>query len=178
MPMSRRTGGILAAGLACVFLVAGESVAGPVVAADGAAHVAALVGNPSSLVNPMAGTGAGAVNPGAIGEFPGADVPFGMIQWSPTPRPNVAMSGGGYSYADSAISGFSLTNLSGVGCASLRGRADPPHRRDRSAARRSPRLRVLPLRRARRVRALPASASARRPSRPSWRSPPGPDSPA
>jgi predicted alpha-1,2-mannosidase len=117
MPMRRGIGGILTAGLACVVLVAGETVAGPLVAADGATRVVALVGNPSSLVNPMAGTGAGAVNPGAIGEFPGADLPFGMIQWSPNTTPNVAMSGSGYSYADSAISGFSLTNLSGVGCA-------------------------------------------------------------
>src|ERR1700722_5516684 len=118
MPMRRGMGGILTAGLACVVLVAGETVAGPVVvAADGATHVTVLVGNPSSLVNPLAGTGAGAVNPGAIGEFPGAELPFGMIQWSPNTTPNVAMSGSGYSYADSVISGFSLTNLSGVGCA-------------------------------------------------------------
>ena len=37
-----------------------------------------------------------------------------MLQWSPdtTSRPN----GGGYNYADSAITGFSLTHVSGVGC--------------------------------------------------------------
>jgi putative alpha-1,2-mannosidase len=42
-------------------------------------------------------------------------MPFGMIQWSPdtTSRPD----GGGYSYTDSAITGFSLTHFSGPGCA-------------------------------------------------------------
>ena len=41
-----------------------------------------------------------------------------MIQWSPDTTPNRAGAGGGYSYADSHISGFSLTHLSGTGCAS------------------------------------------------------------
>jgi predicted alpha-1,2-mannosidase len=47
-------------------------------------------------------------------DFPGADVPFGMVQWSPdtVSRP----AGGGYSYDDSSITGFSLTHLSGAGC--------------------------------------------------------------
>jgi predicted alpha-1,2-mannosidase len=99
-------------------LVAAAAVVAPAVAAAGAERVGTTVSNPSSLVDPIDGTGAGAVNPGAIGEFPGADLPFGMIQWSPQTTPNVAMAGGGYSYADSAISGFSLTNLSGVGCPS------------------------------------------------------------
>ena len=53
-----------------------------------------------------------------MGEFPGADLPFGMIQWSPDTSPNTVQSGGGYSYGDSAISGFSLTHLSGTGCPS------------------------------------------------------------
>ena len=78
---------------------------------------ASLVRDPASLVNPMAGTGTGPVQSGAVGEFPGADVPFGMVQWSPDTTPNTAGSGGGYSYADSQISGFSLTHLSGTGCA-------------------------------------------------------------
>jgi len=66
----------------------------------------------------MAGTGTGPVGPGAVGEFPGASLPFGMIQWSPDTTPNTAGAGGGYSSADSTISGFSLTHLSGTGCAS------------------------------------------------------------
>ena len=53
-----------------------------------------------------------------MGEFPGADLPFGMIQWSPDTSPNTEQSGGGYAYEDAAISGFSLTHLSGTGCPS------------------------------------------------------------
>ena len=77
----------------------------------------ALVGDPASLVDPFAGTGTGAVTPGAIGEFPGADVPFGMLQWSPDTAPD-RLTGSGYSWADTRLSGFSLTHLSGSGCAS------------------------------------------------------------
>jgi predicted alpha-1,2-mannosidase len=76
------------------------------------------VTDPSGLVRPLDGTGAGPVSPGAVGEFPGADVPFGMIQWSPDTTPDSSGSGGGYSYADDHINGFSLTHLSGTGCAS------------------------------------------------------------
>ena len=53
-----------------------------------------------------------------MGEFPGADIPFGMIQWSPDTSPNAVQAGGGYAYDDSEISGFSLTHLSGTGCPS------------------------------------------------------------
>jgi predicted alpha-1,2-mannosidase len=72
------------------------------------ASAAALVTDPASLVNPFIGTS------NAADDFPGADVPFGMVQWSPdTPsRPD----GGGYEYKDSSITGFSLTHLSGPGC--------------------------------------------------------------
>jgi predicted alpha-1,2-mannosidase len=66
------------------------------------------VSSPTTLVNPFIGT----TNGGDT--FPGADLPFGMVQWSPdTPsRPD----GGGYSYDDSSITGYSLTHLSGPGC--------------------------------------------------------------
>ncbi|MCR6482991.1 lectin [Amycolatopsis sp. OK19-0408] len=72
------------------------------------ASAAPLVTDPASLVNPFIGTS------NAADDFPGADVPFGMLQWSPdTPsRPD----GGGYEYKDSSITGFSLTHLSGPGC--------------------------------------------------------------
>ena len=46
--------------------------------------------------------------------FPGALVPFGMIQWSPD-----TMAGqrpGGYAYPDTQIAGFSLDHVSGAGC--------------------------------------------------------------
>jgi predicted alpha-1,2-mannosidase len=61
------------------------------------------------------GTGVGGSSVGAIDTFPGADVPFGMVQWSPDTAPDRAL-GGGYSYKDSAITGFSLTHMSGPGC--------------------------------------------------------------
>ncbi len=73
---------------------------------------------PAALVHPLDGTATGPVSPGTVGEFPGADVPFGMLQWSPDTSPNAAQSGGGYAYGDSEINGFSLTHLSGTGCPS------------------------------------------------------------
>jgi predicted alpha-1,2-mannosidase len=73
-----------------------------------AAKPAALVTSPASLVNTFIGTS------NSADDFPGADLPFGMVQWSPdTPsRPE----GGGYEYNDSSITGFSLTHISGPGC--------------------------------------------------------------
>jgi len=47
--------------------------------------------------------------------FPGAEAPFGMTQWSPDTMPNRS-PGGGYSYGDPSITGYSLTHLSGPGC--------------------------------------------------------------
>ncbi len=76
------------------------------------------VADPAALVHPLDGTGTGPVSPGTIGEFPGADTPFGMIQWSPDTVPDAVQSGGGYDDADSQINGFSLTHLSGTGCPS------------------------------------------------------------
>jgi putative alpha-1,2-mannosidase len=73
-----------------------------------------FVTDPSSLVDPMIGTGSGGAVVGQIDTFPGAVAPFGMLSFSPdTPsRPD----GGGYNYADSSITGFSLTHMSGPGC--------------------------------------------------------------
>ncbi|MGW4565252.1 lectin [Streptomyces sp. NPDC004561] len=78
------------------------------VPARAAASAPAPVTDPASLVNPFIGTA------NAANDFPGADTPFGMVQWSPdTPhRPY----GGGYAYADSSITGFSLTHIAGPGC--------------------------------------------------------------
>ena len=74
----------------------------------------AVVGNPAALVDTMVGTGSGGAVVGQVDTYPGASLPFGMIQWSPdTPsRPD----GGGYSSTDSSITGFSLTHFSGPGC--------------------------------------------------------------
>ncbi|GAA1965918.1 GH92 family glycosyl hydrolase [Catenulispora subtropica] len=86
-----------------------------VAAADTAATGAVTaVANPASAVNPLLGTGDGGAG-GAVNTFPGPDVPFGMIQWGPDTSPN-RQAGGGYYYNDSALSGFSLTHLSGPGC--------------------------------------------------------------
>lgn len=75
------------------------------------AQAAAVVPDPAAVVNPLLGT----TNSGNT--FPGADAPFGMVQWSPdtTSRPD----GGGYSYNDTSITGFSLTHLSGPGCPAM-----------------------------------------------------------
>jgi predicted alpha-1,2-mannosidase len=68
---------------------------------------------PTALVDPFVGTSSTQTG-GPIDTFPGADVPFGMVQWSPdTPSQN---PGGGYEYADKSITGLSLTHLSGPGC--------------------------------------------------------------
>ncbi len=75
-------------------------------------------GGPAALVNPEVGTGIGTVAPGNVSEYPGASVPLGMVQFSPDTSPDRQVAtGSGYDYADSEISGFSLTHLSGPGCA-------------------------------------------------------------
>src|SRR5215207_4818566 len=49
--------------------------------------------------------------------FPGAALPFGMIQWSPDTEKGFGKDErGSYLYADTRIRGFSLTHLSGPGC--------------------------------------------------------------
>ena len=61
------------------------------------------------LVNPFIGTG------GHGHTFPGATVPFGMVQLSPDTRLEGWDGCGGYHYTDSLIYGFSHTHLSGTG---------------------------------------------------------------
>jgi predicted alpha-1,2-mannosidase len=71
----------------------------------------------AAWVNPFIGTRPGGEDLGTGGgagnTFPGADVPFGMVQWSPD---TVKAQPGGYFYDDNRIKGFSLTHLSGAGC--------------------------------------------------------------
>jgi len=62
-------------------------------------------GRLTELVNPFIGT----QNEGNT--FPGAAVPFGMVQLSPDTGHNT-----GYDYSQRHIRGFSLVHLSGVGC--------------------------------------------------------------
>src|SRR5829696_8932873 len=66
---------------------------------------AAPLADPTALVNPFIGT----QNFGNT--FPGASMPFGMVQVSPDNGGQ-----GGYDYARDYIHGFSQTHLSGVGC--------------------------------------------------------------
>jgi predicted alpha-1,2-mannosidase len=98
-----------------VVLTAAPATAAPAIAPQvRAAHAAAATAAESTapdlagLVNPLIGTAGG----GDV--FPGADTPFGMLQWSPdtASRPD----GGGYSARSTEITGFSLAHMSGPGC--------------------------------------------------------------
>lgn len=60
-------------------------------------------------VNPFVGTG------GHGHTFPGATVPFGMVQLSPDTRMDDWDGSSGYHYSDTQIFGFSHTHLSGTG---------------------------------------------------------------
>jgi predicted alpha-1,2-mannosidase len=62
-------------------------------------------------VDPMTGTG------GVGHTYPGATVPFGMVQLSPDTRRDASWEGcGGYYHSDTLIYGFTHTHLSGTGC--------------------------------------------------------------
>lgn len=66
--------------------------------------------NYSQYVNPFIGTG------GHGHTFPGATVPFGMVQLSPDTRIDGSWDGcSGYHYSDNIIYGFSHTHLNGTG---------------------------------------------------------------
>ncbi|MFD8215606.1 GH92 family glycosyl hydrolase [Streptomyces sp. NPDC059697] len=73
-----------------------------------------LVRDPTTYVDPLIGT----KNGGNV--FPGAVVPFGMLSWSPENTRGDATrtaAPGGYQYDATRIRGFSLTHMSGTGCA-------------------------------------------------------------
>lgn len=109
MRLARRTGLALATAVAVVFAPLATSVA--------QARPGAVAEDLARWVNPFVGTAPGGPDHGTGGgagnNFPGADVPFGMVQWSPD---TVTRQHGGYSYGDNRIKGFSLTHLSGAGC--------------------------------------------------------------
>jgi predicted alpha-1,2-mannosidase len=65
----------------------------------------AMAQAPYDAVNPFIGTAADG------NTFPGATLPFGMIQWGPDTRAD-----GWYRSEDKSIRGFSLTHISGAGC--------------------------------------------------------------
>lgn len=75
----------------------------------------ARAASPVSRVDPFAGTRPGPRTFGGGHNFPGAALPFGMVQWSPDTTP-ADRHGGGYDYRDTHLRGFSLTHLSGAGC--------------------------------------------------------------
>ena len=64
----------------------------------------------AKYVDPFIGTG------GHGHTFPGATVPFGMVQFSPDTRMNDWDGCSGYHTSDNTILGFSTTHLSGTGC--------------------------------------------------------------
>ena len=71
----------------------------------------ALGQNLNQYVNPFIGTG------GHGHTFPGATLPFGMVQLSPDTRIDGSWDGcSGYHYSDETIYGFSHTHLNGTGC--------------------------------------------------------------
>lgn len=91
-----------------VVLAAGFTLVAVVVVAAGEAP-AARADDLAALVHPLAGTERGGV-------FPGADVPFGMVQYSPNTE---GALGGGYRYWHKKTWGFAATHLSGPGCAAM-----------------------------------------------------------
>jgi predicted alpha-1,2-mannosidase len=73
---------------------------------------------PADAVNPLIGSSNGG------NTYPGAVVPFGMLQWSPENtrgKHTRTASPSGYQFDAKRIRGFSLTHLSGAGCAGASG---------------------------------------------------------
>ena len=103
----------------------GDDVAavGEKLATQKAVAVAAADVNLLPLVNPFVGTKIGNSNPdnqgtgGAVGNtFPGATLPFNMVQFSPDTGYGEFYGFGGYNYDKGVIQGISLTHASGTGC--------------------------------------------------------------
>lgn len=109
--------------LALVALTAGALLAGsvPALAAGPPRHGAAKEVSPFDAVDPFIGTELDTTqNKGnsAYGNtYPGATVPFGMVQSSPTTyRTSDGDQKGGYEYTADRLRGFGMTRLSGTGC--------------------------------------------------------------
>ncbi|NUP52282.1 MAG: hypothetical protein HOW97_33905 [Catenulispora sp.] len=98
--------------LASASLVA-AGVAGGTALSAGTAHAAGFVADPASTVNTLVMTSGGG------NDFPGADVPFGMVQWSPDSPNGSRNDGGGYDYGATSTRGFSLTHMAGPGCGAM-----------------------------------------------------------
>jgi len=92
---------------ATVFRVTAASRHNPVVAQRTSGS------NWATHVDPFIGTsGDGNVTPAA-------SAPFGMVQWGPDTSAGGLSKPGGYNYGDTIIRDFSLTHLSGAGCAAF-----------------------------------------------------------
>lgn len=76
----------------------------------------ALAAGPAGRVHVFAGTMPGPDTFGGGHNFPGATMPFGMVQWSPDTTPADRNGRSGYDYRDHHIKGFGLTHLAGAGC--------------------------------------------------------------
>lgn len=104
----------LAAGLAAILVACGSS------STPSQRDVMAAGPDYAAWVNPFVGTDAGApdfgTGGGAGNNYPGATLPFGMVQFSPDTSPSTVNYPGGYTYSDRKIEGFSLTHVSGAGC--------------------------------------------------------------
>ncbi len=87
------------------------AAAAPPIAYDGEPG---LVANPVDHVDTLNGTETGGETVGEINNFPGATVPFGMVQYSPDTTYDYA----GYKYDNPRSTGFSMTHAS-VGCAAF-----------------------------------------------------------
>jgi predicted alpha-1,2-mannosidase len=79
----------------------------------GSSATAAEALDPCRFVDPFIGTG------GHGHTFPGATVPFGMVQLSPDTDNARWDACSGYNYADKTLLGFSHTHLSGTGVADM-----------------------------------------------------------
>jgi predicted alpha-1,2-mannosidase len=77
------------------------------------ATAACFAKSPYDSVNPLIGT----AEHGHV--YPGATVPFGMVQLSPDTRDNGWDGCAGYHYSDDSILGFSHNHLTGTGCPDL-----------------------------------------------------------
>lgn len=78
------------------------------------------VDDPAGEVNPFIGT----TNGGNV--FPGVSMPFGMVAFSPEELPlpgrrSAVAAPGGYEWRANSVRGFSLTHVSGTGCAGASG---------------------------------------------------------
>src|SRR3984893_4882712 len=99
---SRRAFAALVVGVGCVMLTGAPLAA--------RADKPPFVANPAGHVDTLIGTGS-SVTGGQINNFPGAAVPFGMVQYSPDTTGAYA----GYHHDNERFTGFSLTHAS-VGC--------------------------------------------------------------